>query len=331
MKNKIVSILSALTAAVLLVCLCSCKSTNSSQKFYIAVITKATDSDFWSNVQRGVNSAATEYNVAVTFGGPDDEQDFRSQNDMIEKAVRDGADAIVLSAIDYNKTAEAVDKAAAAGVKIIMIDSGVNSDEISAFIGTDNYSAGKTAAKSAVDCAVDKGVKELNIGLVNYGKSSDNGQQRESGVRDYIKSYSSKDVDVNIVSSINVQPNTTSAAAGTIRMLYANPDINCLIGFNEWMTLGMGNAIRQQNNGDSIIAVGFDSNVVSIGMLETGEMDALIVQNPFAIGYTGVECAYNLLSGKSVEPNIFTDTTPVTSKNMFDADKQKILFKFDQR
>lgn len=41
--------------------------------------------------------------------------------------------------------------------------------------------------------------------------------------------------------------------------------------------------------------IGFDSNVISVGMIETGEMDALIVQNPFAIGYLGVKMRLFLL------------------------------------
>ena len=64
-------------------------------------------------------------------------------------------------------------------------------------------------------------------------------------------------------------------------------------------------------------------------MLETGEMDALIVQNPFAIGYLGVQSAHRLLNGKTLEPETVTETTAVTAENMFDSDIQKILFKFE--
>ena len=65
-------------------------------------------------------------------------------------------------------------------------------------------------------------------------------------------------------------------------------------------------------------------------MLETGEMDALIVQNPFAIGYLGVEKAAALISGEiSQSDDIYTDVTTVTKENLFDDDIQKILFRFN--
>ena len=76
-------------------------------------------------------------------------------------------------------------------------------------------------------------------------------------------------------------------------------------------------------------AVGFDSNITSVSMLETGEMDALIVQNPFAMGYLGVQKAAELISGEPTDGNtLYTTVTTVTKENLFDADIQKILFRF---
>ena len=79
---------------------------------------------------------------------------------------------------------------------------------------------------------------------------------------------------------------------------------------------------------EEVAAVGFDSNVVSVGMLETGEMDALIVQNPFAIGYLGVRSAVELLGGKDIAAVDNTSVTVVTKDNMFEPEVQRILFKF---
>ena len=65
-------------------------------------------------------------------------------------------------------------------------------------------------------------------------------------------------------------------------------------------------------------------------MLETGEVDALIVQNPYAMGYLGVEKAWEILSRRGVEGDkLDTETTLVTRENMFLDEYQKILFLFD--
>ena len=112
-------------------------------------------------------------------------------------------------------------------------------------------------------------------------------------------------------------------------MLQEHPEINVIATFNEWTTLGVGYAIQELNKQDHIQVIGFDNNIVSIGMLETGEMDGLIVQNPYAMGYIGVETAYNLIKGNKTEKQVYTDTTFVTKDNMYDAETQKILFPLD--
>ena len=316
--KKIISLILAFSMAV---CLCACTKTDS--KKYIAVITKAVNSDFWHNVNNGVLSAATEYNVSVTFEGPENEEDYNAQNALIEAAVKNGADAIVLSAIDYNNSVDTVNAAVREGVKVVTIDSDVNSDAVSLFIGTDNIAAGKEAGKAAVDgFSADS---EIIIGLVNYNANTDNGNQREKGFREYIGTVS----NARIAASVTAESNEESATAAAERLLRQNPRINVIVGFNEWMTLGIGNAVKNLGLSKKVRSVGFDSNLISVGMLETGEMDALIVQNPFAIGYLGVEKAAALISGESLPSGeIYTDVTRVTKENIFDNDIQKILFRF---
>ena len=316
--KKIVSLVLAFSMTV---CLCACSKTDS--KEYIAVIAKAVNSDFWHNVNNGVLSAATEYNVTVTFEGPENEENYYAQNSLIENAVKNGADAIVLSAIDSNNSVATVNAAVRAGVKVIAIDSDVNSDAVSLFIGTDNIAAGKEAGKAAVDgFSADS---EIIIGLVNYNANTDNGNQREKGFREYIGTVS----NARIAASVTAESNEKSATAAAEKLLKQNPRINVIVGFNEWMTLGVGNAVKNLGLSKKVRSVGFDSNLISVGMLETGEMDALIVQNPFAIGYLGIEKAAALISGESLPSReIYTDVTTVTKENIFDNDIQKILFRF---
>lgn len=319
MKYKILCLLLVM---ILTMSFCSCKVTSVDGKKEIAVIVKSVSSDFWHNVESGVNSAATEYNVSVTFEGPESEEDYIEQNNLILKAIENKVDAIVLSAIDYDKNVAAVDKAAKEGIKIVTIDSNVNSENVSMFIGTDNANAGRDAAKAA--CKNFKRNEQINIGIVNYSRGTDNGRQREKGFTKYVNSVD----NAKIVGTVYVDSNVTSATAGAISLLNNHPEINVLVGFNEFMTLGIGNAINQGKLTNKVCGIGFDTNVKSIGMIETGEMDALIVQNSFAIGYLGVKNAADLIDGKDTENEIITDTYTITKQNLFDEDSQKILFHF---
>ncbi len=309
----------------LVFCFAGCTGGNlSSKSKTVAVITKGSDSDFWNDVKNGAFSAATEYNIDITFEGPDSEEDYESQNKMIENAVSKNVGAIVLSAIDYEKNAPAVQKAIDKGIKVITVDSDVDANGKELFIGTDNVSAGKKAAEQAIELCKNK--KSVNIGIVNYGENTENGKQRLKGFTDYID----KVKNAKVVASVNVESNAESATLGAKQLIEENKGINVLIGFNEWSTLGVGCAIKELNLKDEVFGIGFDSNVNCVGMLETGEIDTLIVQNPFSMGYLSVSKAAELLLGNvQTDGVIETDTYVVNRKNMFSPDVQKILFSFN--
>lgn len=308
----------------LIFCFAGCTGGNlSSKSKTVAVITKGSDSDFWNDVKNGAFSAATEYNIDITFEGPDSEEDYESQNKMIENAVSKNVGAIVLSAIDYEKNAPAVQKAIDKGIKVITVDSDVDANGKELFIGTDNVSAGKKAAEQAIELCKNK--KAVNIGIVNYGENTENGKQRLKGFTDYIE----KVKNAKVVASVNVESNAESATLGAKQLIEENKGINVLIGFNEWSTLGVGCAIKELNLKDEVFGIGFDSNVNCVGMLETGEIDTLIVQNPFSMGYLSVSKAAELLLGNAKTDGVIeTDTYVVNRKNMFSPDVQKILFSF---
>ena len=313
---------------IILNVLCSCgKDTGDIRsdraKTYVAVITKSTTSQYWKTTFAGANAAGAEYNLEVTFDGPENEEDYETQNSMIREAVKNGANAIVFSAVDYNANAAAINEAVEAGVKVVVIDSDVNSDLVSCRISTDNYKAGRMVGEAVLN----GDEQDFKVGIVNFDKNSENGQQREKGFRDAVEGNSR----VSIVSSVNVNSTTEEAKSATEKMLSENPDINIIVTFNEWTSLGVGYAVQDMDMASEVRVVAFDSNVVSVGMLETGEVDALIVQNPYAMGYLGVEYACMLINGEKIkESDIDTTTTLITRENMYDPDNQKVLFPFEQ-
>ena len=291
----------------------------------VAIVAKSTRSEFWLSVFAGAQAAAAEYNVELDISGPETEEDYETQNRMVAEAVDAGAEALVFSAIDYENNAAAIDAAAAAGVRIVAIDSNVDSAAVQTYIGTDNYAAGQMAAQAALD-AVDG---ELTVGIVNYDISSANGQERERGARDLFEESGR----AQVAARINTLAEAGRAQADTEELLRAHPDINVLLAFNEPTSVGAAAAVAAQDLSDAVFLVGFDSNLATVEGLQNGSVDALIVQNPYAMGYLGVESAYRLLSGQggSLAPTVDTATSIVDLENLFTMDSQKALFAFEQR
>ena len=316
----------ALACALLALALGGCAAAApTGARHRVAIVAKSTRTEFWLSVFAGAQAAAAEYNVELDISGPETEEDYETQNRMVAEAVDAGAEALVFSAIDYENNAAAIDAAAAAGVRIVAIDSNVDSAAVQTYIGTDNYAAGQMAAQAALD-AVDG---ELTVGIVNYDISSANGQERERGARDLFEASGR----AQVAARINTLAEAGRAQADTEELLRAHPDINVLLAFNEPTGVGAAAAVAAQELSDAVFLVGFDSNLATVEGLQNGSVDALIVQNPYAMGYLGVESAYRLLSGQggSLAPTVDTATSIVDLENLFTMDSQKALFAFEQR
>ena len=293
------------------------------ERDYVAVIGKSDKSAFWISVASGARAAAAEYNLDMEFVAPQSEEDYVAQNKMIRDAIDDGAKAIIFSAIDYDANSHAINEAVSAGIPVVVIDSDVNSEGVSCRIMTDNYEAGRMAGIQALEDNPGK----LIVGIVNYDINSANGQQREQGFCDAI-AESGREYEFH---TINCFSNQESAYEGTVDLLEKYPDINTIAALNELMSLGSGYAVRDMGLIDTVDIYAFDSNVVSVGMLETGEIKGLIVQNPYAMGYLGVESAYKLINGMTLDSDrIDTTTTYVCKSNMYDVDIQRMIFRFDE-
>ena len=314
----------ALCLAALLLCLSACAGqARPDRRYAVTLVAKSTQTEFWLSVFAGAQAAAAEYNMDLIMVGPETEEDYQTQNRMIAQAAEGGAEALVFSAIDFEKNAAAVDEAARAGVKIVSIDSGVDSDQVSTYIGTDNYAAGRMAAQAALEQIQGP----LAVGLVNYDEGTANGQEREQGVRDALEESGR----ARVAASVTTLVEAGRAREDTAGLLRNNPEVNVLVAFNEPTSVGAARAVEELGLEDEVFLVGFDSNVATVEGLQTGSVDALIVQNPYAMGYLGVESAHRLLSGQgeALPQRVDTSTQIVYRSNLFSLDSQKALFAFE--
>ena len=216
----------------LLVCLSGCAGTHQSGGSYnIYLIAKSSTTEFWKSVFAGANAAKSEYNVQLTILAPDTEEDFEAQNDYIRQAVADGADAIVFSAISYTENAAAIDEAVAAGVRVVVIDSDVDSKGVSVRIGTDNVAAGRMSGEAALKTAQEK----IVVGIVNAYAETQNCREREQGFREVLLG----DSRVKGIYAVNVSTDALEARLAAEKLLREHPEINVLIGFNEPLAVGV--------------------------------------------------------------------------------------------
>ena len=146
--------------------------TASSESYKIFLITMDQMDQYWTNIDAGCKKAAEELgNVEYQWTAPDVKDDAK-QIEMINNAVANGANAILLAANGPEAVNDALKEASAAGVQIVYVDSPANFTPSVATFSTDNTAAGKTAGQTMIDQLAAKGITEGKIGVVSVNAAT---------------------------------------------------------------------------------------------------------------------------------------------------------------
>nr|HPJ99743.1 substrate-binding domain-containing protein [Candidatus Hydrogenedentota bacterium] len=108
-------------------------------------------------------------------------------------------------------------------------------------------------------------------------------------------------------------------------MITANPNLAGIFAANEGGAIGAAQALRADGKAGEIKLVAFDASDEEIAALKEGVIQALVVQNPYKMGYEGVKAAVDHLEGRPVEKRIDTGVTVVSMENFDEPEIQNIL------
>lgn len=293
-------------------------------KYEFAVIVKATDSDFWQYVLIGANNAAKDNPaIHVTTYGPPSEADIDKQVSILENVVNQKPDAIVIASTSSDATVPALEKAHDQGIKIITIDNKVKTDKIDSFLATDNIEAGGKAAQKLVDELKAKGIPlKGKVGIISAMAGVQVLIDRDKGFTDKLKELAP---DIQIVGPRYVDNDVLKAVSAAENILTANKDVIGFFADNNMTGDGLSRVITERKLQDKVVAVAFDSDPEEIKALESGALKALILQDPYGMGYKGVMSAYDALQGKTLEKYINTGSTVVTKENMNQQEIKELL------
>lgn len=278
--------------------------------------------DFWQVLGQGVYMAAKEFGEQVQTVGTVSESDIDGQIALLEKAIGEQPKAIVMAASDYDRLVPVAKKITAAGISLITVDSGLNGGISASFIATNNYEAGRKAGDSVLKW-VQKGAQ---IAIINSVKGASATMDRERGTRDRLKEAGGVYVMEQSYYSNASEPKAYDIV---MKLLQENPEISGIVCMNEPSTVGAAKAIKQLDVSSSVKLVGFDASTDEIAFLEEGIIQAIVVQNPFNMGYLAIRTAVDASKGHKVEPLIDTGSEVITKQNMYTKENQKLLFPFE--
>lgn len=297
-----------------------CGSRKAPRELTIAVIPMGTTHEFWKSIHAGAVTAAREIGgVKILWKGPLREDDRDEQVRIIEDITSSRVNAILLSPMDDRTFIRSVMEAKRAGIPTVLVNSSLQGDFHVSFVATDNYRGGVLAAEHMGKITGGKG--ELII--IRLNEADVTTMERVKGFRDTIVS---KFPGIEIISENQYAGVTTESAFRTGENLFNRyPEATALFTPNESSTFGFLRVLQDRGLAGKIIFIGFDSSEKLIEALRKREIHGLVIQNPFAMGYTGVKVAAAFLRGERVEKRIDTGVILASPENMDVPDIKKLL------
>lgn len=287
-----------------------------SDVYEIALIVKATDSGFWQKtIEGGEAFGADNENVNVTVYGPASESDVDEQLAILENVITSVPDAIVIASNAGEGANAAISEAAEKGIPVLTVDTSIPSDDVVAHLATDNVLGGALAAEAMVEEMNEAGIPlEGKVAIVAAVAGVQTIVDRDGGFIDKMAEIAP---DIEVLTPVYVDNEIEKALTETEQIITREGDD--LIGIyadNNHTGDGVGRAIKQAGLQDSVIVVAFDDDQEEIDFLEEGVIKALIIQDPYNMGYAGCEYAVKYINGEEIPAFIDTGVNVTRAEDL---------------
>jgi ribose transport system substrate-binding protein len=262
----------------LLIIAASCGTGHSGETYLlIAVNVKI---PYWQTAGAGFSQAAQQLGVAYAVQGPDS-YDPASEKDAVDRAVDKKPAGILISVADPNLLKDSIDRALAAGIPVITMDSDAPASKRLFFIGTNNFQAGVMGGKRLAQDLKNKG----NVAVFTM-PSQPNLNERLRGYMDALGGYP----QIKVVHIVDIKGDPRMAF-DTTNQLLANDKKEHIDAFVCLEALAGKEVATVLNNdgikGRTIIAM--DTDPDTLQWIQKGVIAATVSQKPFSMAFVGLK------------------------------------------
>ena len=292
-----------------------------SHRTQIVVIGKSMN-PYWTSVEKGVTAAAADLGVdAALFVPP--QENVAAQIQLMETNIAKRVDGIAIAPSNPEALEQVMRKATEAGIVVTTLDTPpVEGSVSSAYIGTDNYAAGRIAGETMVKLLPNGG----KVGIVRGSDTALNALQRTEGFTAALRGS-----EVDALPPLNDHEDAAVALQLASSILSTHPDLAGAFGVYAYNGPAWATAISEARAAGEIKVVCFDATSDSISGIKSGAIDAVIAQREYDMGYKSVQ-ALDLMVRKGVQPTLRelgvengklnTGVDVVTAENLRDYEAQ---------
>ncbi len=245
--------------------------------------------------------------------------DYARQVQIVDSMIARQVDGLAVAAQDRTMLNSSLDRAAAAHIPVTVFDSGVDSTNYMTFLATNNFEAGRMAARKLAALLHGKG----KIAVLMHAPGSKSSMDREAGFDDTMQK---EFPGIQIVARQYGMSDRSKAMAAAENIFTAQPGLDGLFASAEPSSVGGALALKSRGLAGKIKYVAFDASEDLVQDLKDGSIDALLAQDPFRIGYEAVQTLVEKLNGKTPPKTIDLSAKVVTRADLERPEIKALLF-----
>jgi ribose transport system substrate-binding protein len=280
--------------AVLLTSFLSCASTHDSDEYYVFVAANV-QVPYWQTAGAGFSKAAEQFKVRADFSGPRN-YDPKAERDALDQAVQKKASGILLAVTDPALLKDSIDKAVAAGIPVVTIDSDAPASKRLFFIGTNNYQAGFTGGQRLAQDLKGRG----NVVVFTMPEQS-NMRERVQGYKDAIE----RTGNIKITRVVDIQGDPRIAFDTTTQIIGKEKDkVDAFVCLEAQSGKEVAGVLSSYHVTGKIV-MAMDTDAETLQWIQKGGIAATIAQKPYTMAFVGLQMLDNLYHHKP--PSLDTD------------------------
>ncbi|HID07012.1 MAG TPA: sugar ABC transporter substrate-binding protein [Armatimonadetes bacterium] len=242
---------------------------------------------FWHEVEMGMRNAGKELNVRVEWYVPPKE-DAQKQVQALESFIAKGVNGIAFAASNPDSVNNVIKRAIAQGIPCVAIDTDAPDSGRIAYIGTDNYKAGRVAGKEMAKVLDGKGKVVICTGSL----TALNSIERMKGFKDVLKDYP----NIEVLETFNDGEDKAKATQLAQMALLKYPDLTAFYGVYAINGPAAANAVKTAGKVGKVKIVCFDTTAEHMRLIKDGVITATIGQRPFKMGYESVHVLHRIIT-----------------------------------
>lgn len=279
--------------------------------YKVSVIVRGKSSEVWRIVKNGMEQAASDLNVNISFITLLEDNNVEEQKELIKREIMNGTDGILISPADYNSLSKIIEDFRKE-IPIVLFESNIETKEKFTYISCDNYELGKKLANEVIR----NGNTRSKIKILRSGFNISSEKEKYEGFIDEIS------LSKNTYEFIDL-PKDEAEIYKSISEILKKEDTKVVVAF-EPNILEIAGKLKKEYRAETAL-YGIGSTSLIISLMEEKIINAIAMQNEFNLGYLGIKAMVSEIENEKINESKITSTT-INTYNMYSEENQKILF-----